>query len=144
MSQAEIFSDTFVVHAINPEKKTFDRIDRLAARAETFEMELLIDINAEVWPVAANDKISFALATTLSLNGDPDDGTYQQYEKGASLLDRYEYAMHGKVYNFNHKEGENIEIDVSFGGLLMRLSGDQRHLVGIELDQSIYCLMKKV
>ena len=34
------------VHAINPEKKTFDRIDRLAARAETFEMELLIDINS--------------------------------------------------------------------------------------------------
>ena len=36
--------------------------------------------------------------------------------------------MHGKVYNFNHKEGENIEIDVSFGGLLMRLSGDQRYV----------------
>ena len=31
--------------------------------------------------MSANEKISFALATTLSLNGDPDDGTYQQYEK---------------------------------------------------------------
>ena len=39
---------------------------------------------------------------------------------------RYEYAMHGKVYNVNHKEGEHVEIDVSYGGLLMRLSGDQR------------------
>ena len=51
-------------------------------------MELLIDINSELWPVAANDKISFALATTLNLDGEPDDGTYQPQEKGTSLLDR--------------------------------------------------------
>jgi len=54
--------------------------------------------------------------------------------------------MHGRVYNFEHKEGggQRIEIHVSFGGLLMRLSGDQRHLNGVELDQNIYCLLAKV
>ena len=57
-----------------------------------------------------------------------------------------DYAMHGRVYNFEHKEGggQRIEIHVSFGGLLMRLSGDQRHLNGVELDQNIYCLLAKV
>ena len=49
------------VHTINPEKKIFDRIDRLVAKGETFEMDLLIDINAELWPVKTDDKISFAL-----------------------------------------------------------------------------------
>jgi DNA-directed RNA polymerase I, II, and III subunit RPABC3 len=52
--------------------------------------------------------------------------------------------MHGRVYNFEHKGGHKIEIHVSFGGLLMRLDGDQRHLSGIELDQNIYCLLTKV
>jgi DNA-directed RNA polymerases I, II, and III subunit RPABC3 len=54
-----------------------------------------------------------------------------------------EYAMHGRVFNFTHKGGHKVEIDVSYGGLLMRLSGDQRHLSGVELDQNIYCLMSK-
>ena len=54
------------VHTINPEKKTFDRIDRLAARAETFEMELLIDINSELWPVAADDKVIIMCLPVMS------------------------------------------------------------------------------
>uniref|UniRef100_A0A7S2GK34 DNA-directed RNA polymerases I, II, and III subunit RPABC3 n=1 Tax=Octactis speculum TaxID=3111310 RepID=A0A7S2GK34_9STRA len=143
MSTGIVFNDTFQVRQINPEKKTFDRIDRILAQGETFEMGLLMDINCELWSVNPYDKIAFALANTLSLDGSPDDGTYNQQD-GPSLLDRYEYAMHGKVYNFNHKSGQFIEVDISFGGLLMRISGDQRHLMNIQLDQNIYCLMSKI
>jgi hypothetical protein len=35
-------------------------------------------------------------------------------------------------------------IIASFGGLLMMLVGDQRHLIRISLDQKIYALVKKV
>ena len=35
-------------------------------------------------------------------------------------------------------------IIASFGGLLMLLQGEQRHLVRIELDQKIYALIRKV
>jgi len=51
--------------------------------------------------------------------------------------------MHGRVFNFAHKEGHRVEIDVSFGGLLMRIAGDHRHLSGVEADRNIYCLLKK-
>ena len=33
---------------------------------------------------------------------------------------------------------------VSYGGLLMRLEGDANHLQGIEVDQNVYLLMKKL
>ncbi len=31
----------------------------------------------------------------------------------------------------------------SFGGLLMSIVGDQRHVVRISLDQKVYCLVRK-
>ena len=31
----------------------------------------------------------------------------------------------------------------SFGGLLMRLTGDQRHLSGVQPDMRLYLLLKK-
>uniref|UniRef100_A0A7S2R5B9 DNA-directed RNA polymerases I, II, and III subunit RPABC3 n=1 Tax=Rhizochromulina marina TaxID=1034831 RepID=A0A7S2R5B9_9STRA len=143
MSRGILFTETFEVVTVNPEGKVFDRINRLMAKAETYNMELLVDVNCELWQVNEHDKISFALASSLAIDGTADDGTYNQ-DDGPSLLDQYEYAMHGRVYGFNHKKDDVIEIDVSFGGLLLRLTGDARHLTSIELDQNIYCLMNKL
>lgn len=138
------FNDNFHILKLNPERKVFDRIDRILAQGETWEdTELLMDINSELWSVAEGDKVELALATTLALDGSPDDGTYNP-NMGPSLLDKYEYVVHGLVYAFNHKGEHRIEIDVSFGGLLMRLTGDPRHLKDIQLDQNIFCLMKKI
>lgn len=87
--------------------------------------------------------------------------------RGASsqptLLDNYEYAMHGKVFQYDHKDNTDVfvamgparrqgaadvawpprSIYVSFGGLLMCLQGDQSNFVGISVDQDLYCLIKK-
>mmetsp|Transcript_83441 Transcript_83441/g.167096 ORF Transcript_83441/g.167096 Transcript_83441/m.167096 type:complete len:140 (+) Transcript_83441:66-485(+) len=136
----QVFQDTFAVEVVNPEKKVFDRIDRLVAKGKTYDCQMTIDVNSELWKVREGETIVVTLATSLT-NG-PDDGTYRQTNE-ASLLDTCEYAMHGRVFNLTHKKDHEIEIDVSFGGLLMRLSGDHRHLTGVELDQNIYCLMAK-
>lgn len=34
-------------------------------------------------------------------------------------------------------------IVASFGGLLMLLQGEQKHLLKLQLDQKIYCLLRK-
>lgn len=44
-----------------------------------------------------------------------------------SLLDTYDYAMHGRIFSYEHKAGLEVEIVASFGGLLMSLKGDQRY-----------------
>jgi DNA-directed RNA polymerase I, II, and III subunit RPABC3 len=79
-----VFTDTFAVTALNPEGKVFDRIDRIAAEAQTYDCKLLIDVNSELWRVKEGEKISMTLATSLS--GEVDDGKYRP-TTGASLLD---------------------------------------------------------
>ena len=39
--------------------------------------------------------VTVALASTLSLDGTPDDGAYNPYP-GPSLMDSYDYVMHGR------------------------------------------------
>ena len=92
---------------------------------------------------------SHARAATLAMRA---AGTYDQSNQ-PSLLDQYEYAMYGKIYKWKQEKPKEAvcapalragfgavrraerarrrrdrEVYVSFGGLLMRLRGDSRHL----------------
>ena len=60
-----------------------------------------------------------------------------------SLAENYEYVMHGRVFDMAHKKDGTVVIAISFGGLLMRLTGDQKHLTSILPDQRLYLLLKK-
>ena len=51
-----------------------------------------------------------------------------------SLLDSYDYAMHGRVFGIKHIENQNIEVQASFGGLLCRLRGEQSQLESLQCD----------
>lgn len=64
-----------------------------------------------------------------------------------SLMDNYEYVMFGKVFKYkdsNQGGVMRVEVFVSFGGLLMQLSGDPKKLEALEVDDNIYLLMRKV
>ena len=64
-----------------------------------------------------------------------------------SLLDDYDYVMHGKVFKFkdNHKAGQlKVEVYVSYGGLLMQITGSPKELESMEVDSNVYLLMRKV
>jgi hypothetical protein len=81
-------------------------------------MDMLLDVNSEVYPISAKGRYSCALASTLSLDGSPDDGAFNQsgqvhwfanysrffvimlttYHVQPTLLDRYEYGMYGKLF----------------------------------------------
>jgi DNA-directed RNA polymerase I, II, and III subunit RPABC3 len=66
-----------------------------------------------------------------------------------SLLDAYEYVMYGLVYKYqaeagNKEAGVKVSVFVSFGGLLMKLTGDPAKLNVLEVDSKVYLLMRKV
>jgi DNA-directed RNA polymerase I, II, and III subunit RPABC3 len=105
-------------------------------------VDLVIDVNAELFDVRAGERISLAIASTLSTDGTPDDGSYQVH-MGPSLLDQYDYAMHGRVFSIKHIENQNVEVQASFGGLLCRLRGEQAQLEALQSDMMIYVLMRK-
>jgi hypothetical protein len=80
----------------------------------------------------------------------------------ATLLDDYEYGMHGRVFKYEHLADRRVYVRAhasrnrhgsvsavcravvaSFGGLLMMLSGEQRHLIRLHLDSAVYALLRK-
>jgi DNA-directed RNA polymerases I, II, and III subunit RPABC3 len=126
--------------------KKFDKVARLVCRLaeELYEMELHLDVNSDLSTLELNDKFTFALASTLSPDGAPDSEAYNS-SNAPSLMDQYEYVMYGKIYKWKQDQPKApIEVHVSFGGLLMKLKGDARHLQNLELDKRIYLLYRKI
>ncbi|CAN7982800.1 unnamed protein product [Ixodes hexagonus] len=143
-----LFEDIFDVKDIDPEGKKFDRVSRLHCESESFKMDLILDVNIQLYPVDLGDKFRLVIATTLREDGYPDDGEYNPADTGPSRADSFEYVMYGKIYRI---EGDDISGEttrlaayVSFGGLLMRLQGDPNNLHGFEVDNHVYLLMKKL
>ena len=145
MSSSLLFEDIFEVTELNPDGKKFETVNRLAATGTTYECDLLLDINCQIYSVKAGEKRTVVLASTLNLDGTPDDHfSYNSSAKGTepSLADAYDYVMHGRVFEMEYKKDGMIVIAASFGGLLMRLTGDQRHLSSILPDMRLYILLK--
>lgn len=103
-----LFEDLFEVEAVNPDGKKFDKVTRLVCKPEMYEVVLKIDIATDVYPMKRGDKFNLALVSTLRLDGKPDDGTYQHNEGEPSLLDEYEYGMHGRVFKYEHHKGAMV------------------------------------
>ncbi|KAF7721620.1 DNA-directed RNA polymerases I, II, and III subunit RPABC3 [Apophysomyces ossiformis] len=165
MSQDNIlFTDLFEIKDIDPKGKYFDRVSRLIARSENYEMDLVLDINSELYPLEVADKFSLVLASSLSVDGTSGSGSnaaaaekkkesWRERAPGErDLSDEYEYVMHGKVYRYEDASGtgvstatagQRVTVYVSYGGLLMSLEGDYRHLQNITVGENLYLLMRK-
>ncbi|KAJ1348604.1 DNA-directed RNA polymerases I, II, and III subunit RPABC3 [Parelaphostrongylus tenuis] len=142
-----VFDDMFMVKNIDPDGKKFERCSRLFCDSESFSMELILDVNTQIYPVNLNDK--FRLMITKSVRDDrmPDEGEYDP-KASYSRVEQFEYVMFGRIYRIEGDEagadGSRISVYASFGGLLMKLKGEAFNLQNFELDSNIYLLMKKV
>jgi len=144
-AKVTLFEDIFETTALNPDGYKFERVNRIQAVGTTFECDLLLDINCEIYKIRESDKFTLVLASTLHLDGSPADhfSYAPNSNQEPSLADNYEYVMHGRVFEMKFQKDGTVVIAISFGGLLMRLSGDQRHLTNIIPDMRLYILLKK-
>lgn len=147
VAKVTLFEDIFEVTALNPDGYKFERVNRIQAVGTTFECDLLLDINCDIYTLKDTEKVTLVLASTLHLDGSPADHLsyipYNIIHSEPTLADNYEYVMHGRVFDMSYKRDGTVTISFSYGGLLMRLSGDQRHLSNILPDQRLYLLLKK-
>ena len=141
MANLILFQDTFDVQVLNEGGKKFDRCNRLGCRGTAYDVDMVVDVNCELFNAKVNDKVVVALAKSLSLSGAPDDGKYNP-SSGPSLADSYDYVMHGRVYSIKHIENQQVEVQASFGGLLFRLRGEQARLDLFTMDMQFYILMR--
>jgi len=124
-------------------------VSRLHCESESFKMDMILDVNTWIYPMELGDKFRMVVSTTLREDGFAESSEWTPLETGTSKADSFEYVMFGKIYRIDGDEGgeggaSKVSAYVSFGGLLMRLEGDQNHFQGFEVDKNIYLLMKKL
>ena len=123
-------------------------VSRIVCRSDLYEMNMKLDVNVDVYPLAVGEKFTMTLASTLSRMGAADDGTFSAAAADeGSLIDVYDYVMHGKIFKLQESQasqGLKCSVYVSFGGLLMLLTGEPKQLASLELDKRVYLLIRKV
>ncbi|KAF8203059.1 hypothetical protein BJ912DRAFT_1053067 [Pholiota molesta] len=153
-----VFDDIFTINAIDKEGKKFDRVSRLYAHSKNYDMDLTLDYNVELFPLQKDQNFALALASSLARGGrsagaadgagedtnDSERDVWRPDGKGSrGLEDEYDYVMYGKIYKFDGESGEIVTAYISFGGLLMSLTGSFRHMTSIVLGDPVYVLMRK-
>jgi len=145
-----VFDDIFTINAIDKEGKKFDRVSRLYARSKNHDMDMTLDYNVELFPLAEGQSFAMALASSLIPTGgdgaeaeDKERNIWRPDGKGVKgLEEEYDYVMYGKVYKFDGG-GEIVTVYASFGGLLLSLTGSFRHMAGIVLGDPVFILLRK-
>lgn len=74
--QQILFDDIFDLRTMNDHGKKFEKINRLHCKGTTYDVDLVLDVNSELFSTKIGDRINISLASTLSLDGTPDDGSY--------------------------------------------------------------------
>ncbi|XP_074603147.1 DNA-directed RNA polymerases I, II, and III subunit Rpb8 [Brevipalpus obovatus] len=143
-----LFEDIFEIKDIDPDGKKFNRVSRIHCESESFKMELILDVNSQIYPVELGEKFRLMITITLREDGYPTDNEWSIEDTRSVLAESFEYVMFGKVYRIEGDEGpgdaSRLACYVSFGGLLMRLQGDPNNLHAFNMDQNVYLLMKRL
>lgn len=124
-------------------------VSRIRAHSDLFQMDMLLDVNVDIYNIKLGEKLALCLASTLNIDGTPSGASYDSVRPGSrrNLADEFEYVMHGKIFKFKDSStGGQVraEVFISFGGLLMQLSGDPRRLADLDVDEDVFLLLKKV
>jgi len=86
----------------------------------------------------------WVMITTTLGNFQEDKGIYvsEEFDRD-SIKDKFEYVMHGKIYNMiSDNKAKTVQIYASFGGLLLKISGKDEDLKNFNVDSRIYILLR--
>lgn len=76
-------------------------MSRLFCESESFKMDLILDVNTQLYPVSLGDKFRLLLTTTLKEDGMPDDGDFLTTGKeSVCVCAQYTYEC-DCINNFN-------------------------------------------
>ncbi|KAH9806810.1 RNA polymerase [Melampsora americana] len=148
MAQSSLlFDDLFTLTDLDKEGKKFDRVSRLKAISSNHNMNLTLDFNIELYSLKIGDSFALALSASLTPEGEKDGGpeiqSWRLEDGKGGLADEYDYVMYGKLYKFDTGASDTVTCYISFGGLLMALSGDYRHLDQLTVGQMLFLLMRR-
>jgi DNA-directed RNA polymerase I, II, and III subunit RPABC3 len=141
-----IFEDTILINELDKDGRFFEKVSRVDATSEVYDCKISFDVNVDIYPVQKGSFYTLVLAKSLNTDGmaSPNTFSYDLYTKKNTLLDKYDYVMYGKIFKFNEENDGRVSLFVSFGGLLLSITGNQNHLQDLKIDERIYLLLKKI
>ena len=118
-----LFRDNFTVKDIDKEGKAFDKgeqliskviqlqnenlfinlsVSRLSCTSDIHEVQMMLDINMDIYPVRLNEEFSVLIASTLTPGTDSaaEAGEFNQRMEESPLFKEYEYIMFGRVFRY--------------------------------------------
>ena len=108
-ADSQLYEDTFVVSSMNHAK--YDRVGRISALSTDGQTNITLDLNTDLYPMAAQETFQLLLASTLNLDGtkDAEGKGWKELSVGeATLADMWDYVCYGKVYRFEEGDAENM------------------------------------
>lgn len=85
-------------------------VSRMFAKSDNYEMDMILDVNIELYPFNPKDRFTVVLARSLALDGVvfENEGVYDPLRSASkTLADDYEYVMFGKVYKFDENKAKS-------------------------------------
>jgi DNA-directed RNA polymerase I, II, and III subunit RPABC3 len=141
----DLFSANFTVDGIDVGGKQFDGVSRIQCRSENDDSTLILDVNTNIYKMSLGDVFALVLSHQISSEPVSDSTHWHPSQLQNSNASKYEYVMHGKVYRYEEETAHHrATIYVSFGGLLMSLSGEQNALKDVPGGRNVYLLMRKI
>ena len=163
MSNNIVFDEILEIESIDKDSKIFEKVQRCEGKTKKTNYNIMLDINSELYPMEIGSLYSLVLAKSIEENGaiKTDEFDYElTTNKKNTLMDKYEYVMRGRVFQFSSEKKRNGDssdkdslcISISFGGLLLdisnlkrdNISGKPKAFEDIDLDEELYLLIKKI
>ncbi|CAD7938346.1 unnamed protein product [Amoebophrya sp. A25] len=138
-----VYEDFLTVSKVDHSR--FDKVGRITAASEEEDAtKLEYDVYTEIFPLQSGDKLHVVMLKQLSVS----DKLVHAFDHdprvlGTSIADKFGYVTHGVCYDLANGKDGRTTIHLSFGGLLMRLTAQERTLKGISKDERVYFLVRK-
>lgn len=145
MADSKLFDEEFQVDRVD--STSFDRVSRVYGKSLNETIEFTLDVNTEIYPLAAKDRLNIVFATNVEESQHHESENTGVYDpnmrRRATLLDEFEYAMYGRVFKFEEGGKELVTMTASFGGLLLSLKAPFRSVEKFTMDLAVYLLISK-
>ena len=112
-----------------------------------YKLQIGLDINSEIFPVKVDEYFSMKIVESVS-DDTPATDYFSVANADSQFVDEHDYVMHGKVFKYTlEKEEESktlVSHYISFGGLLMKITGDLNYLKKLEMDSNVWLGLKRL
>nr|UXY87469.1 RNA polymerase II subunit [Cryptomonas sp.] len=132
--------------SIKTKNKMFSKVSRIFAHSRSNLLEIILDINTEIYAVCLNDEIDVLITKVPQIENEiaKNVNDWTSYF-GKEILDLYEYVVYGTVFH-SGLEKNKFFVYASFGGLLLKLFGilKNNRMEDFAIDSKILLLIRKV